>query len=85
MLKEELLWVRTFETIEELHLAFLDFKELYNRHWLIQRHGYATLVNMQTLHACIMEGYEFCAKSCARLQGSTTWRSWTSACAIPLP
>ena len=41
-LKEQLLWVRTFETVEELRLALLEFKERYNREWLVERHGYST-------------------------------------------
>jgi transposase InsO family protein len=41
-LKENLLWVRHFETIEELRKALLEFKELYNTSWLIERHGYKT-------------------------------------------
>jgi len=39
-LKEQLLWVRYFATIEELRLALLEFKEKYNRQWLVERHGY---------------------------------------------
>ena len=42
ILKENLLWVRSFATVEELRLALLEFKELYNHHWLIERHGYRT-------------------------------------------
>jgi transposase InsO family protein len=41
-LKEQLLWVRTFETVEELRLALLEFKERYNREWLCERHGHQT-------------------------------------------
>ena len=41
-LKENLLWVRTFKTIEELRLALLEFKKTYNEQWIIQRHGYKT-------------------------------------------
>lgn len=41
-LKENLLWVRDFETIEELRLALLEFRRLYNEHWIIERHGYLT-------------------------------------------
>jgi putative transposase len=41
-LKENLLWVRTFATIEELRQAVLAFKERYNRTWIIERHGYKT-------------------------------------------
>lgn len=41
-LKENLLWVRVFETIEELRQALLAFRETYNTHWLIERHGFMT-------------------------------------------
>jgi transposase InsO family protein len=41
-LKEQLLWVRTFRTIEELRLALLEFRDLYNRSWILQKHGYLT-------------------------------------------
>src|SRR4026208_1509601 len=41
-LKENLLWVRHFETIEELRLALLDFAAWYNTHWLVARHGHRT-------------------------------------------
>jgi putative transposase len=37
-LKENLLWVRHFETIEELRQALLAFREVYNTTWLIERH-----------------------------------------------
>src|SRR6187397_2093636 len=39
-LKENLLWVRTFDTIEELRQALLAFRETYNDTWLIERHGF---------------------------------------------
>jgi putative transposase len=39
-LKENLLWVRHFETIEELRHALLAFRETYNTAWLIERHGF---------------------------------------------
>jgi transposase InsO family protein len=39
-LKEQLLWVRHFSTIEELRQALLAFKERYNQAWLIARLGY---------------------------------------------
>jgi putative transposase len=39
-LKENLLWVRTFATVEELRLALLAFRETYNATWLIERHGF---------------------------------------------
>ena len=39
-LKENLLWVRWFETIEELRQALLVFQRTYNEGWLIERHGH---------------------------------------------
>jgi putative transposase len=39
-LKENLLWVRTFETIEALRQALLAFRETYNNSGLIKRHGF---------------------------------------------
>jgi transposase InsO family protein len=41
-LKENLLWVRTFDTLEELRQALLAFRETYNTTWLIERHGFQT-------------------------------------------
>jgi transposase InsO family protein len=41
-LKENLLWVRTFDTVEELRQALLVFREIYNTTWLIERHGFQT-------------------------------------------
>ena len=39
-LKENLLWVRTFDSVEELRRALLSFRETYNATWLIERHGF---------------------------------------------
>jgi len=39
-LKENLLWVRTFRTVEELRLALIDFRRTCNERWLIERHGH---------------------------------------------
>src|SRR5512132_3026951 len=41
-LKENLLWVRYFQTIEELRLALIEFVDWYNTHWLVARHRYRT-------------------------------------------
>jgi hypothetical protein len=41
-LKENLLWVRTFDTIEELRAALVEFASRYNEPWLVARHGYRT-------------------------------------------
>jgi putative transposase len=39
-LKENLLWVETFDTVEELRQALLAFRDVYNATWLIERHGF---------------------------------------------
>jgi putative transposase len=39
-LKEQLLWVRYFASIEELRLALLEFRDKYNRQWRLEKHGY---------------------------------------------
>ncbi len=41
-LKENLLWVRHFATVEELRQALLDFRRRYNQSWIVERHGYQT-------------------------------------------
>lgn len=41
-LKEQLLWVEAFATVEDLRRALLAFKERYNHEWLIERLGYRT-------------------------------------------
>jgi putative transposase len=41
-LKENLLWIQNFDTVEQLRLALLEFREIYNTTWLIQRLGYRT-------------------------------------------
>lgn len=39
-LKEQLLWIKTFATIEELNQALKTFQNHYNQNWLIGRHGH---------------------------------------------
>ncbi len=41
-LKENLLWIKNFPTIEELRQELLLFQRLYNESWIIARHGYKT-------------------------------------------
>jgi len=54
-LKEQLLWVRTFDTVEELRQALLEFKARFNKHWLLQRHGYATPAQVRAAHEPVAE------------------------------
>lgn len=42
ILKENLLWVKTFNTVEELRQALLEFKRTYNENGILQRHAYKT-------------------------------------------
>ncbi len=39
-LKEQLLWVRHFQSVPELIRALEEFRALYNQHWLIERLGF---------------------------------------------
>jgi putative transposase len=48
-LKENLLWIRTFDTVEELRLALLAFRDIYNTTWLIQRLDYRTPAQVRQL------------------------------------
>jgi putative transposase len=41
-LKEQLLWVRVFQNVEELRCALAEFRERYNQHWIVQRLDYLT-------------------------------------------
>jgi hypothetical protein len=37
-LDADVLWVRTFDTIEELRAALVEFAIRYNETWLVARH-----------------------------------------------
>jgi len=39
-LKEQVLWIERFETLDQLRAAVREFVRTYNRDWLIERHGY---------------------------------------------
>lgn len=39
-LKEQLLWLQRFATIDELQRALQDFMRRYNEEWMIERHGW---------------------------------------------
>ena len=41
-LKEQCLWVTDFETVEDLRRELLAFRERYNQHWMLGRHGYVS-------------------------------------------
>jgi transposase InsO family protein len=41
-LKEQLLWVQTFRTVEDLRVALQAWRVTYNEQWLVERHGFRT-------------------------------------------
>jgi hypothetical protein len=53
-LKENLLWVRHFATVEALH----EFKRRYNEQWLIERHGFRTPSQARTDFAAASKHWE---------------------------
>jgi transposase InsO family protein len=42
VLKEQLLWIERFETLDQLRTAVRAFGRTYNQQWLIERHGHRT-------------------------------------------
>jgi transposase InsO family protein len=53
-LKEQLLWIERFDTVEALRLALLTFKDRYNQEWLIERHGHQTPAAVRAAFAADM-------------------------------
>ncbi len=41
-LKEQLLWLTPFDTVEHLRRELLAFKQRYNANWLVQKHNHRT-------------------------------------------
>ena len=62
-LKEQLLWVKTFETVEELRLALLRWAELYNEQWLIERHGFKSPAQRRREHYANFDRLAACESS----------------------
>ena len=54
-LKEQLLWVRTFETVEELRQALLAWQKVYNEHWMVGRHGHRSPAQVRRDHHATMQ------------------------------
>jgi putative transposase len=53
-LKENLLWLKTFETVEDLRLALPAFQHQYNETWLIGRHGYKAPAQVRYEQRCAL-------------------------------
>ena len=49
-LKENLLWVRTFDTVEQLRQALIEFRAAYNATWLLERHGFRPPAAIRAQH-----------------------------------
>ena len=64
-LKENLLWVRNFDTIEELRAALIEFARHYNQSWLVARHRYRTPAQVRAdqcrLEKNVVDGLKFAA------------------------
>jgi transposase InsO family protein len=41
-LKEQLLWVRSFRSLDDLRDALMEFRQRYNDHWILERLRYRT-------------------------------------------
>lgn len=41
-LKEQVLWIERYDTLEQLRARIRRFAADYNEHWLLERHGYRT-------------------------------------------
>jgi len=54
-LKEQLLWVRTFETVEELRQALLAWQKVYNERWMVGRHGHRSPAQVRRDHHAAMQ------------------------------
>ncbi|RJS13823.1 hypothetical protein DRW03_35845 [Corallococcus sp. H22C18031201] len=45
--QEQLLWVRSFETLEAPRQALLGWAPQYNEHWLVERHDFLSPTQAQ--------------------------------------
>ena len=51
-LKEHLLWLKTFDTVEALRLALHEFQRQYKETWLMGRHGYKAPAQVRHEQCC---------------------------------
>jgi putative transposase len=54
-LKEQLLWIRRFDTITQLQDALQAFKQRYNTSWLVERHGHISPAAARQALTCLPE------------------------------
>lgn len=54
-LKEQVLWIERFDTLDQLRARIREFARDYREHWLLERHGYRTPAQARdTLHQAAM-------------------------------
>jgi hypothetical protein len=53
IIKENLLWVKTFETVEEVRVALQEFRRIYNETWIVGRHAYKTPAQIRREQRCL--------------------------------
>lgn len=46
-LNDQLLWVRTFRTVEELRQTLLDWLRLYNEQWIVERQAFRSSLQVR--------------------------------------
>jgi hypothetical protein len=66
-LKENLLWLKTLDTVEDLRLALGEVQRRYNETWLIGRHGYKTPAQVRHEQCCLLAtAAECCGRMCPK-------------------
>ena len=72
-LKEQLLWVRHFQSIPELVRALEEFRALYNHHWLIERLGFEPPVQARQ-RVALKPAHEYSASYRSKKSGAVHGR-----------
>ena len=70
-LKEQLLWVRHFQSIPELVAALEDFRALYNQPWLIERLGFLSPIQARERLPLEPAAWLWCVLSVQETRGAT--------------
>ena len=53
-LKENLLWLTTFDTVQDLRLALHEFQRQYHETWRMGRHGYKAPAQVRHAQRCAL-------------------------------
>ena len=53
-LKENLVWLKTFDTVEALRLALWELQRRSKETWLMGRHGYKTPAQVRHEQGCLL-------------------------------